>query len=191
LATDARAALGDALIHEGERYRLDRAKVRIDLDRLDQLLANTDADNEPDLEAALALWRGEPLEGADYIWAEGDIHRLRATLLGLLERAGHARLERGDARGACTWQSRPSRSTSSTRRLGGWRYKPNTRSGCASRSPAATRTSPKPSTSSSGSSPRGRRESCTGSYWGKADPMLVSDLVLPIEIPLLHGRVRA
>jgi two-component SAPR family response regulator len=61
---------------------------------------NTDADSEPDLEAALALWRGEPLEGADYIWAEGDIHRLRATLLGLLERAGHARLERGDARGA-------------------------------------------------------------------------------------------
>ncbi len=100
LATDARATLGDALIHEGERYRLDRAKVRIDLDQLDQLLTSTDADNEPNLEAALALWRGEPLEGADYIWAEGDIHRLRATLLGLLERAGHARLEHGDARGA-------------------------------------------------------------------------------------------
>jgi DNA-binding SARP family transcriptional activator len=100
LATDARATLGDALIHEGERYRLDRAKVQIDLDQLDQLLAGTDADTEPDLDAALALWRGEPLEGADYIWAEGDIHRLRATLLGLLERAGHARLERDDARGA-------------------------------------------------------------------------------------------
>jgi len=100
LATDARAALGDALIHEGERYRLDRAKVRIDLDQLDQLLASTDADTEPDLEAALALWRGEPLEGADYIWADAHIHRLRATLLGLLERAGHARLERDDARGA-------------------------------------------------------------------------------------------
>ncbi len=100
LATDARATLGDALIHEGERYRLDRAKVHIDLDQLDQLLAGTDADNEPDLEAALALWRGEPLEGADYTWADGHIHRLRATLLGLLERAGYARLERGDARGA-------------------------------------------------------------------------------------------
>jgi DNA-binding SARP family transcriptional activator len=100
LATDARAALGDALIHEGERYRLDRAKVRIDLDQLDQLLTSTDADNEPDLEAALALWRGEPLQGADYIWAEAHIHRLRATLLGLLERAGYARLERNDARGA-------------------------------------------------------------------------------------------
>lgn len=100
LATDARAALGDALIHEGERYRLDRNKVQIDLDQLDQLLARTDADTDPDLDAALALWRGEPLEGADYIWAEAHIHRLRATLLGLLERAGHARLESDDARGA-------------------------------------------------------------------------------------------
>jgi two-component SAPR family response regulator len=102
LATDARAALTDAWVHEGERYHLDRTKIRIDLDELDRLLANTDLDSdEPQtLEAALALWRGEPLEGSDYIWADGDIHRLRATLLGLLERAGQARLERGDARGA-------------------------------------------------------------------------------------------
>lgn len=69
-----------------------RTKVRIDLDHLDQLLTSNDTDDEPDVEAALALWRGEPLEGSDYIWVDGDIHRLRATLLGLLER--------GDARGA-------------------------------------------------------------------------------------------
>jgi DNA-binding SARP family transcriptional activator len=102
LATDARAALGDALIHEGERYRLDRAKTRIDLDQLDQLLARIDPDDEQpqSLEAALALWRGEPLQGADYPWADTHIHRLQATLLGLLERTGHARLDRGDPRGA-------------------------------------------------------------------------------------------
>lgn len=102
LATDARAALGDALIHEGERYRLDRDKARIDLDQLDQLLARIDPDDdEPDsLEAALALWRGEPLQGADYPWADTHIHRLHATLLSLLERTGHARLEDGDPRGA-------------------------------------------------------------------------------------------
>jgi DNA-binding SARP family transcriptional activator len=102
-ATDARAALGDAWIVEGERYRLDRTKVQIDLDQLDALLAsgNPDSEAEPQtLEAALALWRGEPLEGSDYAWADGHIHRLRATLIGLLERAGHARLECGDARGA-------------------------------------------------------------------------------------------
>lgn len=100
-ASDARAALGEAWIVEGERYRLDRSKVRIDLDRLDQLLANTQSDHDPQvLETALELWRGEPLEGSDYMWADGHIHRLRATLIGLLERAGNTRLERGDARGA-------------------------------------------------------------------------------------------
>jgi len=96
-ASDARAALGDAWIVEGERYRLDRSKVRIDLDQLDRLLA----ESEPQaLEAALELWRGEPLQGADYSWADGHIHRLSAALIGLLERAGNARLEHGDARGA-------------------------------------------------------------------------------------------
>lgn len=83
--------------------QLDRSKVQIDLDQLDQLLASTDPDseNEPQtLEAALELWRGEPLQGSDYAWADGHIHRLRATLIGLLERAGNARLECGDTRGA-------------------------------------------------------------------------------------------
>lgn len=103
-ASDARAALGDAWITEGERYRLDRAQVQIDLDQLDRLLASTNPgsdDGEPHaLEAALKLWRGEPLQGCDYTWADGHIHRLQATLIGLLERAGNARLERGDPRGA-------------------------------------------------------------------------------------------
>lgn len=103
-ATDAHDALGDAWITEGERYRLDRTKVNIDTDQLDQLLASTDAANgegEPQtLEAALKLWHGEPLQGADYAWADGHIHRLQATLIGLLERTGNARLKRGDARGA-------------------------------------------------------------------------------------------
>jgi two-component SAPR family response regulator len=103
IVTDARHALGDAWFRDGERYRLDRDRISIDLDQLDRLLATTDPDseNEPQtLETALALWRGEPLEGSDYAWAEGEIRRLSATYLGLLERAGHARLERGDARGA-------------------------------------------------------------------------------------------
>jgi DNA-binding SARP family transcriptional activator len=100
VATDARASLGEAWITEGERYRLDREKLRIDLDDLDRLL-DAATDEQPDaLEAALALWRGTPLQGSDYAWADGHIHRLHATLIGLLERAGHARLARGDARGA-------------------------------------------------------------------------------------------
>jgi DNA-binding SARP family transcriptional activator len=99
--TEARKAIGDAWVHHGERYQLDHARVRIDLEQLDGLLAATEPDSEPQiLERALALWRGEPLEGSDYLWAEGDVRRLTATFLGLLERAGHARLGHGDARGA-------------------------------------------------------------------------------------------
>jgi DNA-binding SARP family transcriptional activator len=98
-ATDARAALGDAWVLDGEHYRLDRTKANIDLDQLDHLLAASE--NEPEaLDTALALWRGEPLAGSDYTWADTHIHRLHTTLIGLLERAGHARLERGDLHGA-------------------------------------------------------------------------------------------
>jgi DNA-binding SARP family transcriptional activator len=99
--TEARKAIGDAWLHHGERYQLDPTHVRIDLEQLDGLLAATEPDSQPQtLERALALWRGEPLEGSDYLWAEGDVRRLTATFLGLLERAGHARLDHGDARGA-------------------------------------------------------------------------------------------
>jgi two-component SAPR family response regulator len=98
--SEARKALGDAWVHEGERYELDRTKVRVDLDRLDELLAAA-GDDSTALEGALALWRGEPLEGSDYLWADGDIRSLRATLLDLLERVGRLRLTQGtDARGA-------------------------------------------------------------------------------------------
>jgi two-component SAPR family response regulator len=101
--TEARKAIGDAWLHEGERYQLDRSKVRVDLDELDQLLtivSDDAANHATTLERALALWRGEPLEGTDYLWAEGDMRSLSATLLDLLERVGRVRLARGDARGA-------------------------------------------------------------------------------------------
>jgi hypothetical protein len=52
------------------------------------------------------------------------------------------------------------------------------RSDCASPSPAATTTSPTRSTNNSGSSPRARRGSCTGSYSGRADSPTVGDLCL-------------
>ncbi len=100
--TDARRALADAWVHDGERYQLDRAKVNIDLDQLERLLESTDPEHDDlqPLETAIGLWRGEPLEGTDYAWADGHVRRLRAILLELLERAGRARLDRGDAHGA-------------------------------------------------------------------------------------------
>jgi DNA-binding SARP family transcriptional activator len=95
--TEARKALGDAWIHHDERYRLDRTKVRIDLDDLSRLTQ----DAEPTaLEQALALWRGEPLEGTDYLWADSHTRNLRATLLDLLERVGRNRFAHHDAKAA-------------------------------------------------------------------------------------------
>lgn len=98
--SDARRTLGDAITRE--RYRLDRTTIHIDIDQLDQLLAATgDAQHELQaLETALSLWRGQPLAGADYPWAESITHQLHATLLDLLGRIGAARLQAGDPRGA-------------------------------------------------------------------------------------------
>jgi DNA-binding SARP family transcriptional activator len=99
--TEARKAIGDAWLHQGERYQLDRSRVRVDLDELDQLLTAASATSDATtLERALALWRGKPLEGTDYLWAEGEMRSLSATLLDLLERVGRVRLAHGDARGA-------------------------------------------------------------------------------------------
>ncbi|HUB73501.1 MAG TPA: bacterial transcriptional activator domain-containing protein [Solirubrobacteraceae bacterium] len=100
--SEAKRALGEAWLHHGERYQLDRAKVRVDLDDLDRLLAAAREDGEEPaaLENALALWRGEPLEGSDFLWADGERRNLHATLVDLLERVGRARLAHGDARAA-------------------------------------------------------------------------------------------
>jgi DNA-binding SARP family transcriptional activator len=100
--TEARKALGEAWIHNGDRYMLDRSMVRVDLDELDRLLTTaTGRDDEPTtLERALALWRGEPLDGADYLWADAEIRNLSATLVDLLDRVGRLRLANEDARGA-------------------------------------------------------------------------------------------
>jgi two-component SAPR family response regulator len=68
--TEARKALGDAWVHQGERYQRDRSGVGVDLDNLDRLLTAGSRDGGGDpaaLEGALALWRGEPLEGSDYL----------------------------------------------------------------------------------------------------------------------------
>jgi two-component SAPR family response regulator len=100
--SDARRAFGNALVREHERYRLDRSAVNIDLDQLHQLLATTgDPDEEKNAqEAALSLWRGRPLAGSDFLWAEGFIHELHAALLDLLCRVGAGRLKADDPRGA-------------------------------------------------------------------------------------------
>lgn len=102
-ARDARRLLGEnALTNEHDRYLLDREHVQVDADELEQLLRAADRANTEDaraelLEQALALFRDEPLAGSDYLWAEGELRRLRATHVDLLERVGRAFLDAGEA----------------------------------------------------------------------------------------------
>jgi DNA-binding SARP family transcriptional activator len=103
--TDARRVVGDVLSRERDRYQLDRAKVRVDVDDLERLIgAVAGAEDAPSgrrlLEQALALFRGEPLEDSDYAWTDGDVRRLRATYVELLARVGRIRLDAGEARAA-------------------------------------------------------------------------------------------
>jgi two-component SAPR family response regulator len=101
---DARRLLGTAIAGEHECYWLDRAHADVDLDELERLLAAAKAAEleraQALMERALQLFRGEPLADADYAWSEGQVRRLRATLVGLLEQAARHRLEGGEPRAA-------------------------------------------------------------------------------------------
>lgn len=103
---DARRLLGeDAVVSERDRYWLDRTRVRVDVHDLERLLSElTDDDQGANrrelLERGLRLFRAEPLEGCDYAWSGGEVRGLRGTYVELIELAGRARLEAGDARGA-------------------------------------------------------------------------------------------
>ena len=102
--SEARRLLGDTFEHDGDRYKLDRTHVAIDADDLERLLPRIDAaaaeDLGPLVERALALWRGQPLGGADYAWASGHIRRLEATFSKIAEMAAGIRLDARDAQGA-------------------------------------------------------------------------------------------
>jgi DNA-binding SARP family transcriptional activator len=103
--SEAGRILGEAFVRTRDRYRLDPERVQLDTDELDRLISRADEANDPDierdaLEAALALWRGDPLAGADYHWADGTIRHLQAVQLDLLERVAYARLDAGDATAA-------------------------------------------------------------------------------------------
>ena len=105
-AGDARAQLGESsLRRDGEQYQLNRNEVSVDVDRLEQLLAELGRSDDvngqlPLLEQTLALFSGEPLAGSDFRWAENEQRRLHAIRLDLFERSGRALLARGDAAGA-------------------------------------------------------------------------------------------
>jgi DNA-binding SARP family transcriptional activator len=95
-ASEARSRLGEAVVHIGDRYVLDRLKVDVDIDCFNALLSEattqSDADREQLLERACALVRGEPLAGIDSSWAAGETRHLRAVVAGLVQQLGELRL---------------------------------------------------------------------------------------------------
>lgn len=101
---DARQLLGNALMSERDRYWLDRSRVRVDADELEEMLdeaARADTRFRRGLlGTALQLFRDEPLAGCDFAWCEGDVRRLRGTYVALLEEVGRASLGAGEARAA-------------------------------------------------------------------------------------------
>lgn len=103
--SEARRLLGDAFERHGDRYKLDRMRVDVDAVQLEQLLARLDVarpagDTEAIVHQALALWRGNPLDGTDYAWADAHRRQLEATLSKLARAAARARLDAGDAHAA-------------------------------------------------------------------------------------------
>jgi DNA-binding SARP family transcriptional activator len=99
---DARRLLGESVVSDRDRYWLDRAGVRVDVDELAERSAEarraiSDVQSRELLEKALSLFRGEPLAGADYVWAEGHVRSLRATYVELLKRVSDAHLRAGGA----------------------------------------------------------------------------------------------
>jgi hypothetical protein len=139
---DARRLLGEAIAGEGEQYWLARTGVDVDLDELEQLLAEAST-VEPEripilIERALRLFRGEPLAGSDYAWSENELPRLRATFVDLLEQVGRRASKPVRHGQRSTWPSAVSTSTRSTNRSGASRWKPKARSGSAKPLPNAT-----------------------------------------------------
>ena len=104
-ATEARRLLGDAFHRSRDNfYRLDRRRISIDLDLLDQLCQRIETAGEgeqgPLLERALSLFAGRPFAGIDALWADAEARRLEAHRGELLERLAVLLLETGEAGGA-------------------------------------------------------------------------------------------
>jgi DNA-binding SARP family transcriptional activator len=102
--SEARKLLGDAFQRDRDAYTLDRQQIWSDLDELDRLRAEAETvtgDHQQTLfEAALTLFRGQPLTSIDALWAGNEARRLGAVQVELLERAGRLYLGAGEPAGA-------------------------------------------------------------------------------------------
>lgn len=103
-ASEARKLLGDAFVRARDTYALGPEQVSIDLQELERLRAEAEAvkgeHQRALLEAALALFRGQPLAGIEALWTDSEVRRLCAVQVNLLERVARVRLEAGEEIGA-------------------------------------------------------------------------------------------
>ena len=104
-----RRALGDAVIVDGDRVGL-AGEPWVDVDEIRRLAERGDP------EPALALCRGELLEGLEDDWAVSARDRHREFVIGLLERLAAAAGERGRVRPRSSSRAARSSATRSTRR---------------------------------------------------------------------------
>jgi DNA-binding SARP family transcriptional activator len=100
LVSSIRRKIGDALVTRHPGYLLDVAELSLDLAECEDLARQARAATSPDqtadyLRKALALWRGEPLDGVTAPGIESDRVWLNELRIGLLEERFEADLERG------------------------------------------------------------------------------------------------
>jgi DNA-binding SARP family transcriptional activator len=98
----AAGAPGSAPVVEriGQHLRLDPAFVDVDLWRFEDALAAAANGDDAAAELAVAAYRGDLLDGADFPWADPARARLRGRALDLLADLAERRRERGDMAGA-------------------------------------------------------------------------------------------
>ncbi|HEX6681902.1 MAG TPA: BTAD domain-containing putative transcriptional regulator [Candidatus Limnocylindrales bacterium] len=101
LVSSLRRKIGDALLTRHPGYILDAAGCTVDVDICQELarqarLAKPHAEIAQWLRKALALWRGEPLDGVDAPGIDADRARLAELRVALLEERFAAELDAGN-----------------------------------------------------------------------------------------------
>ncbi len=91
---------GEVIAFAAGAYRLHRELVVVDMDRFAELLR---AGSSEELRQAVALYRGDLLEGLDYPWVEAGRSRLRGQYLGALRQLAALESQAGRHEAAVGW----------------------------------------------------------------------------------------
>ena len=100
LISSLRRKIGDVLVTRHPGYLLDRTQLEVDVEKCEKFAFRASAAGSTNeaaelLRHALAVWRGEPLDGVTAPGADADRTRLAELRVGLLEARFDAELELG------------------------------------------------------------------------------------------------